>query len=339
MRRNSSGRMSVNGANTEAKAQLTHTSIGPSSASTRSAAASTASRSETSVGMASGRRPASWTSRAASPNPAGPRARSATSSPCAANARAAARPTPADAPVTTTTRPVTTKRFPVAPAGNRPPRLGDWQAAVVPSPSATATASTLAGLAVLHAVWGSGLRVPGVDPDILSDAVIGSGRPPPPAACYAVAGALGTAAALVAGSAVAGPASGGRRYAATASSWAPWNRGACRRACDRRARRDPRWPSAGRADSSRAAWASAQSPRYTDSPQIAPRSSRRCAGSPCAVGSLLVRPSPRRNDGASVPTSRYGRGCTHSGWTHVARSTRRSRASIVRDTFVARARR
>ena len=68
------------GANTVAMATFTQTSIGPSSASTLLAAASTASASATSVGIASVRTP--WTDRrsaAATSSRAGSRASSATS--------------------------------------------------------------------------------------------------------------------------------------------------------------------------------------------------------------------------------------------------------------------
>src|SRR4051812_1992673 len=97
--------MSLNGANTDVIAQLTQTSIGPSSSSTCAAAASTASASATSTPIASPRRPAASTSLAAASRPSYPRARMATSSPFSAKARTVARPTPADPPVTTTTRP------------------------------------------------------------------------------------------------------------------------------------------------------------------------------------------------------------------------------------------
>ena len=52
-RRNSAGVILLNGANTEVNATFTQTSIGPSSASARSAARSTASKSATSAGSAS----------------------------------------------------------------------------------------------------------------------------------------------------------------------------------------------------------------------------------------------------------------------------------------------
>src|SRR5690606_36088849 len=58
----------------------------------------------TSVGMTMARPPSASTSRRAPSSPSHPRASRATLSPWRAKARAAARPTPADAPVITTTR-------------------------------------------------------------------------------------------------------------------------------------------------------------------------------------------------------------------------------------------
>jgi hypothetical protein len=103
-RRKSAESMSLSGEKTVAVALLTHTEIGPSSRSTWSAACSTASGWLTSTGSASGVPPAARTSSAAPSSPAWPRARSATRHPSFANSLAVARPTPADAPVTTTTR-------------------------------------------------------------------------------------------------------------------------------------------------------------------------------------------------------------------------------------------
>jgi uncharacterized protein DUF3995 len=59
--------------------------------------------------------------------------------------------------------------------------------------------AALAGLGVLHAAWGLGAAWPLRDRAALADAVVGRADVPPPAACWAVAGALGAAAALVAG--------------------------------------------------------------------------------------------------------------------------------------------
>ena len=60
-------------------------------------------------------------------------------------------------------------------------------------------AVALAGFGVLHAAWGLGVSWPFRDRAALADAVIGRADVPPPAACWAVAGALGAAAAVVAG--------------------------------------------------------------------------------------------------------------------------------------------
>jgi len=61
-----------------------------------------------------------------------------------------------------------------------------------------ATAVTLFALAGLHVAWGRGSSFPFSDPDDLGDAVIGRTSVPSPAACFAVAGALTIAGALVA---------------------------------------------------------------------------------------------------------------------------------------------
>jgi hypothetical protein len=66
--------------------------------------------------------------------------------------------------------------------------------------ASTAVAATvLAGLGALHVSWGFGGRWPLPDRVQLADAVAGRAAAPSPAACFAVAGALATAAALVAG--------------------------------------------------------------------------------------------------------------------------------------------
>ena len=113
VRRNSSADSSSKGAKTELKASLTQTSIGPTSRSTRSAAANTASASAMSTGYGYGAPPAARTSCAAPASPCSPRASSTTRSPRAANPTALARPTPAEAPVTTTVRP-TPCSFPIS---------------------------------------------------------------------------------------------------------------------------------------------------------------------------------------------------------------------------------
>ncbi|MFI1018830.1 DUF3995 domain-containing protein [Streptomyces sp. NPDC020965] len=60
-------------------------------------------------------------------------------------------------------------------------------------------ASALAVLAGLHVAWGVGSTWPLPDRETFSELVVGGSELPGPAACFAVAGALGTAAALVAG--------------------------------------------------------------------------------------------------------------------------------------------
>ena len=59
--------------------------------------------------------------------------------------------------------------------------------------------AVLAGIAALHALWGAGAAWPAEDRRQLADAVAGTKDMPSPVACFAVAGALLTAAALVAG--------------------------------------------------------------------------------------------------------------------------------------------
>src|SRR5215217_7633152 len=100
--RNSSGVISLTGENTDVIALLTHTSMGPRSSSVLSAAASTASASETSVRTTSALPPAGSTSVLAPSSPSRPRARRPTRAPRLAKATAVARPTPAEAPVITT---------------------------------------------------------------------------------------------------------------------------------------------------------------------------------------------------------------------------------------------
>ncbi len=60
------------------------------------------------------------------------------------------------------------------------------------------TGGALASLAVLHVLWGQGSSFPYRTRDELADAVVGGRVVPPPAACFAVAGALAIGAALVA---------------------------------------------------------------------------------------------------------------------------------------------
>ena len=65
----------------------------------------------------------------------------------------------------------------------------------LPGPAAV----VLAGVAGLHALWGAGAAWPASDRGQLADAVAGTEEMPPPGACFAVAGGLLVAAALVAG--------------------------------------------------------------------------------------------------------------------------------------------
>ncbi|WP_205354091.1 DUF3995 domain-containing protein [Embleya scabrispora] len=58
---------------------------------------------------------------------------------------------------------------------------------------------SLTALAGLHVAWGLGSSWPLPDRESLSDAVVGQSSVPGPVACFVVAGALGTAALLVAG--------------------------------------------------------------------------------------------------------------------------------------------
>ncbi len=75
--------------------------------------------------------------------------------------------------------------------------------------SRVATPATLAGIGVLHAMWGRGSTFPFSSRDRLNDTVIGRRATPSPAACYGVAGLLVAASALVAG--LPAPRSGVRR--------------------------------------------------------------------------------------------------------------------------------
>ncbi len=62
-----------------------------------------------------------------------------------------------------------------------------------------ATPATLAGIGALHAAWGRGSTFPFGSRERLNDTVIGRPATPSPIACYAVAGSLAVASALVAG--------------------------------------------------------------------------------------------------------------------------------------------
>jgi Protein of unknown function (DUF3995) len=57
----------------------------------------------------------------------------------------------------------------------------------------------LIGIGALHAMWGLGYTFPFADREALNDSAIGRDATPSPAACYAVAGLLTSAGALVAG--------------------------------------------------------------------------------------------------------------------------------------------
>lgn len=63
--------------------------------------------------------------------------------------------------------------------------------------TARLTGGVLAALAALHLTWGFGSSFPFRSRRELADAVVGSSAVPPPMACFAVAGALTTGAALV----------------------------------------------------------------------------------------------------------------------------------------------
>lgn len=65
-------------------------------------------------------------------------------------------------------------------------------------PTGSVAAAALAGIAGLHVAWGLGSSFPFASRDELADAVVGTPDVPPPAACYAVAGALVAASALTA---------------------------------------------------------------------------------------------------------------------------------------------
>ena len=65
--------------------------------------------------------------------------------------------------------------------------------------ASAATVTTLAGIAALHALWGTGSTFPFAGREQLNDTVIGRRATPSPAACYGVAGLLATASALVGG--------------------------------------------------------------------------------------------------------------------------------------------
>ena len=65
-------------------------------------------------------------------------------------------------------------------------------------PHRTLTAAALASAAALHIAWGRGSSLPYRSRAEMADRVVGSSQSPSPAACYAVATALGATAALAA---------------------------------------------------------------------------------------------------------------------------------------------
>lgn len=80
------------------------------------------------------------------------------------------------------------------------PGPSSFASVTAPDLVATLTSGTLGAIGGLHVVWGRQAGRPATARSRrMSDAVSGAGRAPSPAACYAVAGLLATAAALVAG--------------------------------------------------------------------------------------------------------------------------------------------
>ena len=69
----------------------------------------------------------------------------------------------------------------------------------MPNAPARLTAGALIAIAGVHVAWGRGSSFPFATTADLTDAVVGSDVVPSPAACFAVAGLLGVAAAAVAG--------------------------------------------------------------------------------------------------------------------------------------------
>jgi hypothetical protein len=66
-------------------------------------------------------------------------------------------------------------------------------------PLVRTTAAVLGAAAAVHVAWGLSLEVPGVDAERMAEAVVGRGPVPGPMACFAVAGALTAAGALLLG--------------------------------------------------------------------------------------------------------------------------------------------
>ncbi|HEX2577317.1 MAG TPA: DUF3995 domain-containing protein [Aquihabitans sp.] len=73
-------------------------------------------------------------------------------------------------------------------------------------PTGYLASAVLAGIAALHVAWGRGSSFPYADRDEVAAKVVGSSAVPPPAACYAVAGALVVASGLAADVPVGPPA-------------------------------------------------------------------------------------------------------------------------------------
>jgi hypothetical protein len=63
----------------------------------------------------------------------------------------------------------------------------------------SATSAVLAGIGALHVAWGLGNTWPYADQAALTENVVGAEVAPSPAACFVVAGLLGTAALFIAG--------------------------------------------------------------------------------------------------------------------------------------------
>ena len=73
-----------------------------------------------------------------------------------------------------------------------------WRTLRIPGVVRALTATVLAAIGVLHVAWGRGSAFPYPDRDDLADALVGQDHMPGPSPSFAVAGALFTAAALVA---------------------------------------------------------------------------------------------------------------------------------------------
>jgi len=76
---------------------------------------------------------------------------------------------------------------------------------VAADPLTMAAGATLGAIGVLHVAWGRGATWPYPDVETLADEVVGRAVVPSPGACYAVAGLLGAATALVAAPSLGAP--------------------------------------------------------------------------------------------------------------------------------------